>query len=233
VDEIQRVRLNFIDQAGFVRPLLLAFTPDNAASDGFDYGYDARINDNFPADMAFMLDNERYVIQGVGEFDDTKRYPLGIFMSNSGTIQIELSDLENFEEPVDVYIYDAVLDTYTPINDYNFEIEVEAGEVLERFFVTFREEDRLSVKDELTDGIYAAFLNSTSEIYIITPSTIRTKQVYLVNMVGQTVRSWNATNTMMSQEFRIPVRNLSEGTYILRVQTDDGQDINKKVIVKY
>jgi hypothetical protein len=232
-DHIQRLRIKVTTSENAGRYLLLGFTPDDSATDEIDYGYDAKSRDNLTHDAAWSINGENFVIQGVGAYDESKMYPLNINLATSGNISIELIDLENFEEPIDVFIYDAILDTYTPINDYNFEIEVEAGEVLERFFVTFREEDRLSVKDELTDGIYAAFLNSTSEIYIITRSTIRTKQVYLVNMVGQTVRSWNATNTMMSQEFRIPVRNLSEGTYILRVQTDDGQDINKKVIVKY
>ena len=58
------------------------------------------------------------------------------------------------------------------------------------------------------------------------------KQVYLVNMLGQTIKSWNSTNAPLSQECKIPVRQLSEGNYIIKVQTTDNQTINKKVIVK-
>ena len=40
-NQIKRVRLDFTSPLGYTRHLLLGFTPDNAASDSFDYGYDA------------------------------------------------------------------------------------------------------------------------------------------------------------------------------------------------
>ena len=81
---IQRVRIDFTTPTGYVRHLLLAFTSNNAASDGFDYGYDGMVADDFPDDLNWMIEDDRYVSQGVGAFDQTKKYPLGLFLTNSG-----------------------------------------------------------------------------------------------------------------------------------------------------
>ena len=49
--EIQRVRVDFETPLGYVRHLLLGFTPDNAASDEMDYGYDALCFDDLDDDL--------------------------------------------------------------------------------------------------------------------------------------------------------------------------------------
>ena len=58
------------------------------------------------------------------------------------------------------------------------------------------------------------------------------KQVYLINLLGQTVKSWNITNMprISTHEFKIPVKNISEGNYIIRVETSTNT-INKRIII--
>jgi hypothetical protein len=84
---IQRLRLNIVTPQGYLRQLLLGFTSDNAASDGVDYGYDALNFDDFPDDCNWVINDDRFVIQGVGAFDETKKYPLGLFLTNSGSVK--------------------------------------------------------------------------------------------------------------------------------------------------
>ncbi|MEZ4856809.1 MAG: LamG-like jellyroll fold domain-containing protein [Gelidibacter sp.] len=232
VDSIQRVRLAFTTPEGAKRPLLLAFTPDNAATDGFDYGYDAKNTDDLPNDMSLMIANDKYIIEGVGAFDVSKQYPIGIFLSTAGTVNIELTDLENFDSPIDVYVYDALLGTYTQINDLSFQMQLEAGDYVNRFSIVFETDDTLSTIDETFKDITVNYLQRTDEIYVKMPESIYVKQVYLINTAGQTVKSWNVTNMNFGSEFKIPVKQISEGNYILSVQTNT-QTYNKKVIVKY
>ena len=78
IDDIQRVRLNFTTPEGAIIPSLLGFTPDNAATDEFNYGYDAEFIDDYPNFMAYLIGDKNYIIQGVGAFDETKRFPIGI-----------------------------------------------------------------------------------------------------------------------------------------------------------
>ncbi|WP_191861099.1 immunoglobulin-like domain-containing protein, partial [Hanstruepera ponticola] len=237
-DSIQRVRLRFTSPEGGKRPLLLGFVPSGAATDGVDWAYDGRNNDESnDSDLSWLIEGKRFVIQGVGEFESTKQYPLGMFLTSNGTIKIELTALENFETEIDVYIYDSLLGTYTRINDRGFELDMDAGEYFDRFFIAFQSES-LSV-DEIESttesDLLVNYLNNSGEIYINVPNNVTVKQVFLIQILGQTVNSWEITNAstyLLAPEIRIPVKGITDGTYIVKVITKDNQTINKKVVIK-
>ncbi|MCH7524845.1 MAG: T9SS type A sorting domain-containing protein [Bacteroidetes bacterium] len=240
-NEIQRVRIDFVSPDKYTRHLLLAFTPDNAATDGFDYGYDALNPDNFRNDLNWMIEEKRYIIQGVGAFDETKQYPFGLFLGDSGDIEIILTGLENFDSEIDVYIYDLFLDTYTRINDDSFKMNIDAADYLNRFFIAFQapevienpiDDDEIETSPIVeVENTSINYLNKTNEIYIQVPNTVNVKQVYLINLLGQIENSWNSMNVDFSNEIKIPVKNISNGVYIIKVETNTGI-INKKVLVR-
>ncbi|WP_179353953.1 LamG-like jellyroll fold domain-containing protein [Winogradskyella vidalii] len=231
-DAISRIRLNFNTPEGATRHLLLGFTSDNAATDGVDYGYDALNADYFPSDLSFRIEDNNYIIQGVGEFDITKTYPLDMVLGEQGNIEIGLTALENFDTTIDVFIYDALEGTYTQFNDVNFQMNLEAGNYSERFYIAFQDDETLSTIADEFKLVRVRFLSQSSEIYVQTPATVQVKQLHLVNLLGQTVATWNATNLPMSNTIVIPVKDISEGAYILKAETDTSV-FNKKIIIKY
>jgi hypothetical protein len=233
-DVIKRIRIEFKTPEGAIRPLLLAFVPNGQATDGYDYGYDATNNDTFPNDLSWLMNNETYVIQGVGDFDKTKQYPLSMLLSKTGNVEIGLTALENFDTPINVFVYDALLGTYTKINNANFQMSLDANNYINRFFIAFQPNSgTLSVEDKIAENIIVNYLSSTNEIYVKTINSIDIRQIYLINLLGQTIKSWNAANLPMSNnEIRIPVSRISEGNYILKVETSMNT-VNKKVIIKF
>ncbi len=132
---IQRVRIDFKTPEGYVRHLLLAFTKDNSATDGIDYGYDARNRDKLKDDLNWMINSQRFVIQGVGAYSEFKRYPFGMFLTNSGPIEISLTALEHFDTSIPVFVHDAWSDTYHKINDLSYRKIMESGVYHDRFFL--------------------------------------------------------------------------------------------------
>ncbi|WP_211363086.1 LamG-like jellyroll fold domain-containing protein [Gelidibacter salicanalis] len=230
--EIQRIRLNFITPEGTVRPLLLGFTPNNLATDGVDYGYDALNKDNYPSDLSWMINDSKYIIQGVGSFIETKKYPFALHMGQNGTAEIKLTELENFSEEIEVYIYDSVLGTYHAINDSSFALSLDTGNYDNRFYLAFSEDNTLSLADEDLKIAIVKYLQQTDEIYIKTPAAITVQKVSLINIIGQTVQAWDASNTTLSNDMKIPVKNLPDGSYIVKIQTTTGT-LNKKLIIKY
>ncbi|MCC1485603.1 LamG-like jellyroll fold domain-containing protein [Winogradskyella immobilis] len=232
-NEISRIRLNFTAHVdGHIRPLLIGFTPDNTATDGIDYGYDAR-NEYFQNnDAFFIIEDDVYVIQGVGAFDDSKMYPVGVFLSENSDVEFELTDLENFEKGLDVYIYDSVLGTYTNITEENYVVNLEPDYYADRFFLAFRDQNStLSSDDKILDKSFISYLSNTKEIYIKVPNNDVT-EVKLISILGQTVQKWDTNlNQYASDAYRIPVSKLPTGTYVLNVETEDSV-ISKKIIIK-
>lgn len=231
-ETIKRLRLDFISPENAIRHLLLAFVENGNATNGIDYGYDAANNDDFSSDMCFDIEGAQFVIQGVGPFDITQSYPLIITLKDGGSIQILLDELENFEEIINVFIYDALLGTYTKFNNTNYQITLAAGEYKNRFYLAFQEDETLSTIDNEFKDIDVGYLQNTDEIYVKTPPSINVKQIYLINIAGQTVGSWNATNLPMSNVIKIQVENVSEGNYILQVESNYST-FNKKIIIQY
>jgi len=76
-----------------------------------------------------------------------------------------------------------------------------------------------------------SYLSTSKEIFISTTPDTEVKLVYLINILGQTINLWNKTNfPSLSNEMRIPVNNVAEGSYIFKVVNSYGT-ISKKVII--
>lgn len=237
--EIQRVRVSFIGPMDYTRHLLLAFTPDDAASDGFDYGYDAKVFEYFPDDMNWIIEDGRYVIQGVGAFNNSKYYPLGMYLTNTGEVEIALTGLENFDAPIDVFVYDALLHTFTSINDTNYVKTLNYGDYLNRFYITFTNESQmvnviaasqsaLSIGDHDISKSTLRYINSSKELIIKTNSSINLKEVSLYNVLGKKLIDIQNIN---SNTIKIPLSNLKTNSSIIAsLLTEDGKQLNKHII---
>ena len=223
--QVQRVRIEFESPTGYVRPLLLGFDPTNTATDGVDWGYDAEIMDNYPDDLYWLIEGKRYNIQGVGAFDETKKYPLGLFLTYSGAITISLTALENFITPIDVFIYDAYLDTYTQINNTDYTTLMSSGDYLDQYFIAFIEPALSLVENDLQET-EIRYLRNIKELYINTYNNSTIKQISLYNLLGQELFVLKDINT---NEIKISLDFITTGISIVNIITDKGV-LTKKII---
>ncbi|WP_299101038.1 T9SS type A sorting domain-containing protein [uncultured Winogradskyella sp.] len=238
-NEIQRVRVNFENPEGFSRQLLLGFVPDNSATDGLDYGYDAINIDDLSNDLNWIIEDERYVIQGVGAFNENKYYPLGLFLSNSGDVKISLHELENFDEVIDVYLYDLELDEYTLLNDVDYLNSLAAETYLDRFFITFSN----SVGDTISEEVLSVTQNNFEELKIWHSSfqnelhidgisnDNNTLKISLYTVNGKQIWLDNVDHTT-SNSIIVPTSNISTGIYIVSLETEISSYSSKVYIEK-
>jgi hypothetical protein len=149
---IQIIRLNYTAPNSASRELLLAFTSDNAATDGVDYGYDATVSSPFTNDLNWLIEDNRYVIQGVGAFDNNKQYLFGLYNEFSGEATIEITSLEDFDTDIDIYIYDALLNTYTSVKDTAYTVTLDAENYTDRFYIAFNQPEEDTTDDTTDDA---------------------------------------------------------------------------------
>ncbi|WP_299228961.1 T9SS type A sorting domain-containing protein [uncultured Psychroserpens sp.] len=236
--QIQRVRINITTTTGYTRHLLLGFTPDNAASDGFDYGYDAQNIDNFDNDCNWMIDNERYVIQAVGAFNNNKTYPLGLFLADAGTVEFSLQSLENFEQNINVYIYDALNDSVVSITDASLIESISEGNHINRFYITFTNDiDAMIFSDDLLSTIESSiqhpeisYYNTSNELVIKNGQNYYIQMLSLYDINGRLIQQWSSESLDRSNNSRVSLSTVSKGNYIVLIKSNN-RNYYKKIRV--
>lgn len=221
--EIQTVRIDFQNPDGFTRHLALGFVSDNSATDGVDYGYDALSIEDLQDDLNWMIEGQRFIIQGVGAYDPSKYYPLGMFLINTGDISISLNTLENFENDIDVYLYDAFLDTYTLLNSSDFDISLTADTYLDRFYITFSttahieiaNDNLLSIDEDKLKRVKIWHSKSNQILQISGISDIDNTVIYLYSMEGREVLKAEFSN----KDIELDTSGLSNGLYLVGIES--------------
>jgi len=229
--EIQRVRLNFTAPDSSVRQILLAFTPDNSATDDFDYGWDAINWSSYNNDLNWMIEGYRCTVQAVGQFANTKSYPLHLIIGNTGNMNIALHSLENFEEDIDVFIYDSLTETFHLINEESLNQEITEGEHANRYFITFvnniQQQSSLSNEEYSKKNLDVKYLSNTKELYINSFDASKINKIETYSIQGQLLQSYNAEG---KKYFKTKLFSTNRQTLIVRITTESGT-ISKKIII--
>ncbi len=229
-DQYQKIRLTFKDRRGYRRQILMGFMDEKATS-GIDAGYDARLLDNQPCDMYFLNNGEKLNISGEGAFNVNSIYPLGIKTDAFGDINIKVASLENFDDSVNVYIHDNVTNTYHDIKNEEYAIVLPQGTLENRFSLRFIN-PATGVRDiENGDAIQIAYTNA-DDMLTIKNNLVDTivEKVELYNLLGQAIGTWNVEDDQSQLNIQLPIKNISTGTYIVKIKTTKG-DTSRKIII--
>ena len=225
----QRIRLIFDSPAGYHRQILIGNNQN--ASSGFDMGYDAFIATVNQEDMYWVIENGRFVIQGVNEFTDGQEFPIGLIIKEGGLARIKIDELENIDDDTQIYIRDAESGEQFEIRNEPFEINLEAGIYNDRFTLVFVskiiEEDIVTEESLIDEEEIIVFYNSpSSELTIRVGTNVSIFDVNLYNALGQRIKALDfSSDTNTIQVY------VNTGVYILQIKTSVGSII-KKIIVK-
>ncbi len=229
-DDIQRVRLSFKTPEGASRYLLLGFTPNNEASDAFDYGYDGENFETLPSDLSWSIENKIYIIQGVGSFDENKSYPLNMLLDEKGNIEIAIDELENFDQPIDVYVYDDWLKTSTKLNEINYSNTFEQGTYEDRFYIAFKDQSETLENPEVDASDFMIYQNNNASLLtIVNPNNLSIQSLSFYDVAGKQI--FNHLNLPLKTKHEFSTKDLSEGVYLVSLKTSSHKTLNKKVII--
>jgi hypothetical protein len=226
-DPRMKFRIGFYSVNTIQRQLLL--TVDDNATTGIDWGYDGKHNESQVDDMYWMIDNEKFTIQGSNEANTNNIYPLGIKTSTDGLNTISINALENVPSDVTVFVHDKDTNLYYNLNESDYQFFLPAGEYLNKFEITFSSDSSLSVDDDEIKTLDVLYANDIESIVVLNPTLLEIKSIELFNLLGQSVHAIKNISESGYSEYE--VKNLSTGTYIIKILTLSGS-VSKKVLVK-
>ena len=221
-----RIALNSV--GGIHRQLLL--TIDDEATTSIDWGFDGMHNEEQIDDMFWMIDSQKFNIQGSNDVSPQVSYPLGLSSHKEGLNTISVEDLENVPNSIDIYVHDIEKDTYHNLRESDFQFFLPGGEFLEKFELTFGilDEGTLNTKNQNLKSLEVFYANQKESLIIVNPNIIEINSLEIVNMLGQSITIINNISELDYSEYQ--VENLSAGTYIIKMDTESGS-VSKKVLV--
>ncbi|WP_367753907.1 LamG-like jellyroll fold domain-containing protein [Flavobacterium sp. WC2430] len=224
-----KIRLGFNTVNKFHRELLIGFM-NEYATDGVDVGYDAYQIDTQDDDSYFLINDLEYTIQGVGSFDTSKTYPLGVVVDTPGAVQFMIDAVEFLPSNTNISIHDKETSTYYDITNGTAEIDLVAGSYKNRFELTFETAKTLAVeKNELKNSNLLIYNNDLEKkINITKKADVIIDEVSIYNILGQ--KLIGVDNLSGLDTIEIPF-NVQRGTYIVKINTNKGM-ISQKVLKK-
>ena len=228
INTTSHIRINTIINNVNTRQIALTFMPN--ATDGVDRGIDALSPDpDLTNDVYFFLANEKYVIEGVN-FDIEKRIPIGVTVSNTTSFKFSLAEVVNFDENQDVYIYDAFDGVYHNLKQNDYEVVLQTGIYNNRFEITFKNQN-LSIGQSVKESVVIFQDNANQQLILSNPNLLDIKSVSLFDILGKQL--FDKVNLGLKTSYEFSTAFLSEGVYLVKVQSNDGQNTTKKIIVSF
>ncbi|WP_395064246.1 LamG-like jellyroll fold domain-containing protein [Flavobacterium sp.] len=230
VDNFTRVRLGLTSKDNYHRQILLGFMEQYATS-ALDYGYDGVNIDNQLNDIYFINTGAKLAIEGESYYNVNNVYPIGIKTNVLGEVKIMVDGTENFDSSQRLFILDNTDGVYHEITNQEYIVELPQGLTENRFSLTFKDNSTALSNSNfnLLNGINVAFANQTNILSIknnVADTTV--EKVLLFNMLGQMVKSFDVKD-QSQQNIQLPIKELTAGTYIVKVRTDKGDTTSKIV----
>lgn len=228
-DERMKFRIGFNSVNQIHRQLLTTVDPN--ATLAHDWGFDGQTNEDQIDDMYWMIGDDKYIIQGIGEVTNETVLPLGLHTDEAGINSITIDALENVPDDLDIFVKDLSDNSLHNLRLEDFQVDLPAGEHLNRFQIVFQGAESLSI-DEFNvaeEDLNTYYSNENNIIVINNPKNILIKNVELLNILGQSIQVFNDIKT--KNTIQLTPNKLSTGAYIIKINTATGS-ISKKVIIE-
>ena len=228
LDTRQKIRLMLDSPNGYHRQILVGV--DENATNDFDLGYDALLNETNNEDMFWQVNDAKLIIQAVNSFDVQQILPLGIKTSKNGLVKLSIDKLENFDDNITIQIHDKELNTYHNLRDGHYEVYLTSGNYLNRFEIRFSSNSaKLGIDDNDSKTIQVYYANENTSLILHNPNLKEIESAELFNVLGQSVYKINDIKSESYSEFK--TNGILAGTYIIKLNTKENS-ISKKILVK-
>ncbi len=228
-DARPKLRIGFNSVNTIHRQLLL--TVDENATTGYDWGYDALYHDTQIDDMYWLINDEKYTIQSINNTGLATILPLGIHTKNNGVSSISIDQLEQVPDDLNIYLHDKTSNVYHDLRQSSYNINLPAGEYLNRFEITFSTEQQQTLStDNIEDKpINVFFSKEKKQITIQNPSSKLIESIEVFNMLGQSLFMFETKTKEHLLTYN--ANPFETGYYIVKLKTPYGK-LSKKILIE-
>jgi hypothetical protein len=227
-DTRMKIGLKFNSINTYTRKILV--TADENATAGYNWGYDAELYDIQAEDMYWLIEDGKYVIQGINNLTTETVLPLGVHTSEDGSNSISIDKLDNIPADMDIFIHDKQLAVYHNLKEGKYSFISQAGVHLERFEIVFSNEDILGIETSEIDSdiIDILYDKDNKNITILNSQNLNIEGYEVITILGQSVLASNEFTT--ANNIKLDTKSLNAYAYVVKVKTDR-EHVSKKVVV--
>jgi hypothetical protein len=213
--------------------IAMAFNPNT--TDDYDLGYDGISPDVYvnATDMVYFGqdNNAKKCVITTLPFTMDKRIPIAFRCAAASNFRVRVTDVINFTGSEDVYIHDKETGIYVDIKNGEFNMSLPAGENASRFEVTFRNFDVLANDNsDLGADSFEVYQNNKNAMLTIVNSLSKdVVNCTVYDVSGKLVIT--KKNLGKNNLIELPTSALSDGIYIVKLNTADNVSVEKKIIV--
>jgi alpha-tubulin suppressor-like RCC1 family protein len=221
--ERHRFWLNISDNTNDYNQLMVAYM--TGATNGFDQGIDAALLTNSNTNIASLINDEKYVIQGRAlAFNDNDEVALSFATDISGNFKISLNNFDGLFADQDIYLWDKMANIKHDIKQSEYNFNSNAGTFNERFSIVYKN-GLLNNEDFEGSNNLIVFINSSNQI-IIEDSKNYLETVEIYDVSGRQLFSKNGIS---SNEFNV-LNSFGNQVLLVRVTNENGIVLTKKVL---
>ncbi|UJH91475.1 T9SS type A sorting domain-containing protein [Antarcticibacterium sp. 1MA-6-2] len=174
--------------------------------------------------LSWRLEHEEFLIN-VQPFQRNEKVPIFFSIAETTPVEILLAEKGNFEETI--FLYDAEENLYYNISE-PISLVLNKGDYAQRFYLTFEtplDPPQISPPSEI--AIFQNNIEQRTEIRI--QSNFNTEAIALFDISGRKLVEVKADPGKL--EYLISTGNYSNGYYVIKIKSQDGAVISKKVII--
>ncbi|MGJ8590925.1 MAG: GEVED domain-containing protein [Aquaticitalea sp.] len=224
--ELHRIYLDMVLPNGKTNSTLIGYTP--TATNEFDRLFDTPILDNTTQSIYSKIADNAMIIQGrEAPLNPADHVPLGVLITQQGIHTIALNSVDGVFSNEEQHIYLEDLETGIIHNLKNspYTFSASNGRYEERFILKYTNEGILGTQDfqNNSDVRIISFdktIKVTSEKQII-------ENIVVYDVSGRVIFEYKKLN---SNEFKIPLNNISHGTLIVKAKLQNGKEKTKAVV---
>lgn len=224
--EYSRFRLNIDFNNTYTRQLVQTFHEE--ATSGFDYGLESKSTNQLSNDGNWIQENTAYASQA-SVFNENLVLPLGLNLSTNTLVRFRAVSFENIPNNQPIFLYDSLTGLYHNLITTMLEINLNAGNYLNRFDIRFEQTGSLNnTNPDILNSFAVIYEKKNEEIVIINQENLYIKAFELFDLSGKLVISKNIDSDI--NQFKIPIDNIAKGLYLVNIKSINSSNKIKLII---